>query len=42
MGKALDITNQTFGYLTAIKKMPSQSGKTYWEFRCECGNTKVI
>lgn len=42
MPKALDITGKTFGHLTAIKKMPSQSGKTYWEFQCDCGNTKVI
>lgn len=29
MPKALDLTNKKFGYLTAIKKAPSRSGKTY-------------
>ena len=29
--KALDLTGQKFGYLTAIEKAPSKNGKTYWK-----------
>lgn len=42
MPKALDITNQKFGKLTALSKVPSRSGKTYWLCQCECGNQKEI
>lgn len=42
MPKAIDITNQKFGKLTAIKKAPSRSGKTYWLCKCECGNEKEV
>lgn len=42
MGKALDITGQQFGKLTALIKAPSRNGKTYWLCRCECGNEKEI
>lgn len=42
MPKALDLTNQIFGKLTAIKKMPSQSGKTYWLCKCECGKETIV
>lgn len=42
MPKAIDITNQKFGKLTAISKAASRSGKTYWLCRCDCGNEKEI
>lgn len=42
MPKALDITNQKFGNLTAIKKVASKSGKTYWLCKCDCGNEKEV
>ena len=42
MPKALDLTNQTFGFLTAISKAPSRGGKTYWLCRCQCGVEKEI
>jgi len=42
MPKAKDLTGQKFGLLTAIKKMPSHSGHTYWLCRCECGNEKEV
>lgn len=42
MSKALDLTNQKFGRLKAIKKAPSRGGKTYWLCECECGNTKEV
>ena len=42
MPKALDLTNQKFGRLTAIQRAPSKSGKTYWLCQCDCGNQKEI
>ena len=42
MPVALDITNQIFGKLTAIKRVPSRGGKTYWLCRCECGQEKEV
>lgn len=42
MPKALDITGQKFGRLTALCKAPSRGGKTYWLCRCDCGNEKEI
>lgn len=42
MPKAIDITNQKFGKLTAIKKAESRGGKTYWLCKCECGNEKEV
>jgi len=38
MPKALDLTGQKFGKLTAIERLPSRNGKTYWLCKCECGN----
>ena len=38
MAKALDLTNQKFGKLTAIEKLPNKNGKTYWLCKCDCGN----
>ena len=42
MGIVLDITNQRFGNLVAVKKVSSRNGKTYWLCQCDCGNTKEI
>ena len=42
MPKALDLTGQKFGKLTAIKRAQSRNGKTYWLCQCECGNQKEI
>jgi hypothetical protein len=42
MPRAIDITNQKFGKLTAIKRAESKSGKTYWLCKCDCGNEKVV
>lgn len=39
MPKALDLTNQQFGKLTAISKAPKRNDRyTRWICRCECGN----
>lgn len=35
--RSLDITNQRFGYLTAIKYEYSKNNKRYWSFQCDCG-----
>lgn len=42
MPKALDLTNQKFGKLTALSKTSSRNGKTYWLCQCECGNFKEV
>ena len=42
MPKSLDITGQKFGKLTALHRVPSRNGKTYWLCRCECGVEKEI
>ena len=42
MPKALDLTNQKFGFLTAIEKAPSKNKKTYWKCRCDCGNETIV
>lgn len=42
MPKPLDITNKRFGKLTAIKKVSSRKGKTYWLCQCDCGEYKEI
>lgn len=44
--KFIDLTGQTFGKLTVIKKVPRpenlKSGGAYWLCKCECGNEKII
>lgn len=42
MPKALDITNQKFGRLTAKYKAQTRNKKTFWMCECECGNMKEI
>lgn len=42
MPKALDLTGEKFGRLTAIEKLPSRNGKTYWLCKCECGNQTQV
>ena len=38
-----DIKGQSFGRLTAIKRVgKDKGGRSLWLFRCECGNEKVI
>jgi hypothetical protein len=36
-----DITNQTFGRLTAIRPNHKVNGAVHWECKCECGRTKI-
>lgn len=43
MPKKLDLTNQKFGKLTAIKQGPSVKGRgTAWICSCECGNEITV
>ena len=44
MPKAIDLTNQTFGNLTVIKKSEKKAsnGHLMWECKCSCGNEKII
>lgn len=38
-----DISGQTFGYLTAIRRTDKRSGRLYfWECKCACGNTCCV
>lgn len=45
--RGLDITNQTFGRLQALKRAPKPSTyrdcrKAFWMCKCECGNEVVV
>lgn len=43
MGRALDLTNQRFGKLIALKKAPKQNDKyTRWICQCDCGNSTIV
>ncbi len=42
MSKAIDITGQRFGRLTAIEPTKSQGWGTSWLCICDCGKTKAI
>src|SRR5699024_5167766 len=41
-GEVLDERGKVFGRLTAIRIVEKAKGGSKWEFKCECGNTKVI
>lgn len=40
--KALDLTGQKFGRLTAIEKHSKQNGHIVWLCQCDCGNTATV
>ena len=40
--RAIDITAQQFGRLTAIRRAASEGRHTAWLFSCACGNEKTI
>ena len=43
MAKAMDLTGQKFGKLTALRRVENgKDGKVKWECVCECGNHKII
>lgn len=38
-----DYTNQTFGKLQAVKRLPKyKNNKTFYECKCECGNSRIV
>jgi|SRR5699024_2895370 len=41
-GEVLDERGKVFGRLTAIRIVEKSKGGSKWEFRCECGNTKIL
>lgn len=42
MAKAIDITYQTFGMLTAIKRAGTRNGEVMWLCICNCGKEAVV
>ena len=43
MSRGIDITNMTFGNLTAIKRVGSSPDKqVLWLCQCTCGNTRIV
>ena len=40
--KIKDITEQKFGRLTAVRFIKRENKCTYWLFKCDCGNEKII
>lgn len=37
-----DLTGQTFGRLTVVKRAPNKNNKVYWECKCDCGNIAIV
>lgn len=37
-----DITEQTFGYLTALERVEDERKGSYWLCRCVCGKKKIV
>lgn len=42
MSRLIDLTGQTFGYLTVIKRVENKKDKTCWLCQCKCGNQVVV
>ena len=43
MGKLVDLSGQTFGLLTVLKRVEDRKpGRPMWLCQCECGNTVVV
>ena len=40
--KPLQLTGQKFGRLTVISQNENRNGNTYWECKCDCGNTIIV
>jgi hypothetical protein len=40
--KYIDLTNQTFGLLTAIQIDSNKHNRIFWICKCKCGNTKSV
>lgn len=37
-----DITGKKFGKLTAIKFIKRENKRTYWQYKCDCGNDIIL
>lgn len=42
MGKMIDETGKTYGYLTVIERAPNKDNRAMWRCRCKCGNETVV
>lgn len=43
MGKIIDETGNTYGYLTVIERAPNnKEGRAMWKCRCKCGNEIIV
>ena len=42
MGQFVDLTGETFGRLTVLRRHPNRKGKTYWSCLCVCGARSQI
>ena len=42
MGKLIDETGKTYGYLTVIERAKSKDGRAMWKCKCKCGNECVV
>lgn len=42
MGKALELTNQRFGRLVAVRYVDSVQNRRRWLCRCDCGNEPIV
>ena len=42
MGKLIDETGKTYGYLTVISRAESKDGRAMWKCKCKCGNKCIV
>lgn len=42
MGKIIDETGKTYGYLTVIERAGSKNSRAMWKCKCKCGNECVV
>jgi hypothetical protein len=40
MARFIDISGRRFGRVVVTKRMPSDGGRSVWEYRCDCGTIK--
>ncbi|WP_332632543.1 hypothetical protein [Halalkalibacter flavus] len=42
MGKLIDLTGQTFGKWTVLKRVDNRKNHPYWMCLCECGTIREV
>lgn len=42
MSKVKDLAGQRFGRLVVVERVPHKTHETYWECKCDCGQTKRV